>query len=263
MKIIAVDDEKLALETLETSVAEAAPDAVVRGFLRPSDALAYVEKEGCDVVFLDIKMRGITGIDLAGQIRKICPAVNVVFVTGYSDFALDAFRLYASDYILKPADVGQVRSALGHLRNPPKESGKKIRIRCFGNFDVFADGKPVVFRRAKAKELLAYLVDRAGATCSMGELSAVIWEDGRDTPSRQSNLRNLIHELRRSLAVAGAEELVVKGHNAISVDPTKAECDYFDFLNGVPGADGAYRGEYMKQYSWAELTAAALGKQQI
>ena len=260
MQIIAVDDEKLALEMLIDSIEKALPGVTVHGFRQPSEAIEYVKEKDCEIAFLDIKMRGMTGLELARRIKDVRKNCNIIFVTGYSEYSLDAFRLYASDYLLKPATPDAVKQALEHLRHPikPKEKGK-LRVQCFGNFDVFyPDGKPVLFQRAKTKELFAYLVDRMGATCTMGELTSVIWGDGPDTHSRQSNLRNLIHDMKKTLAEAGADNIILKSRNTISLDRDGIDCDYYDFLRHIPYAINSYRGEYMTQYSWAELTTASL-----
>lgn len=259
MRIIAVDDERLALEALVDSIEQAVPDAVVRGFRDPAEALEFLESHICDVAFLDIKMRGMSGLDLARRIRECSENTNIVFVTGYSEYALDAFRLYASDYLLKPATPEAVKRALQQLRTPViPEHTHPVHIQCFGNFEVFANGKILTFKRAKTKELLAYLVDRKGASVAMGELAAVLWEEGPDTLSRQSNLRNLISDLRKTLCAAGVADIILKNRNTIAIDPDAVDCDYYDFLRHIPYAVNRYQGEYMSQYSWAELTAAAI-----
>ncbi|MGN0803990.1 MAG: response regulator [Candidatus Coproplasma sp.] len=261
MRIIAVDDEKLALEVLVSSIEKIVPDCEIHGFRKPDEAIDYVCKNGCDVAFLDIKMRGMTGLELARRIKDVSGGVNIVFVTGYSEYTLDAFRLYASDYLLKPVTPEAVQQALEHLRCPLKPKQKsRIWVQCFGNFEVFADGKPIVFKRSKAKEIFAYLVDRRGATVTMGDLMTVIWEEGPDTLSRRSNLRNLIHEMKRALVEVGGEEIIVKGRNTISLNCNAVDCDYFDFLNQIPYAVNAYHGEYMLQYSWAEITTGSITK---
>lgn len=258
MNVIAVDDEKLALDTLVDSVEKVLPDAGVHGFRNPGDAVEYVKGNHCEIAFLDIKMRGISGLELARQLKDIQGDVNIVFVTGYSEYALDAFRLYASDYLLKPATPESVERALQHLRTPVKpKNDNKIRFQCFGTFEVFYRDKALVFRRAKAKELLAYLVDRMGASVTMGELMSVLWEDGEDTVSRRSNLRNLISDVKQTLAETGSD-VIVKGRNAIALDVGAVDCDFYDFLRHIPYAVNSYRGEYMTQYSWAEITTASL-----
>ena len=93
---------------------------------------------------------------------------------------------------------------------------------------------------------------------TMGELSAVLWEEGPDTLSRQSNLRNLISDLRKTLCDVGAEGILLKTRNAIAIDADAVDCDYYDFLRHIPYAVNRYQGEYMSQYSWAELTAASI-----
>jgi two-component system LytT family response regulator len=259
MNIIAVDDEKLALDTLVDSVEKVLPEANVNGFRNPQEALGYVQGKHCEIAFLDIKMRGISGLELARQLKNIQGDINIVFVTGYSEYALDAFRLYASDYLLKPATPEAVEKALQHLRTPVKpKNGKKIRFQCFGTFEVFFCEKCLVFKRSKAKELLAYLVDRMGASVTMGELMSVLWEDGQDTVSRRSNLRNLISDIKQTLVEAGSEDIIVKGRNTIAIDCNAVDCDLYNFLRHIPYAVNSYRGEYMTQYSWAEITTASL-----
>lgn len=259
MNIIAVDDEKLALETLIDSILKVMPMSTVHGFRKPEEALEFARENSCDIAFLDIKMRGMTGLELARQLKDIQGDINIIFVTGFSEYSLDAFRLYASDYLLKPATPDAVRQALGHLRTPVRPAQtKKIRFQCFGNFEAFVDNKPLVFKRAKTKELLAYLVDRMGASATMGELMAVIWEDGPDTSSRQSNLRNLIADMKNVLSDAGVGNIILKNRNSIAIDCASVDCDYYDFLRHIPYAVNSYHGEYMIQYSWAEITTAVL-----
>lgn len=259
MNVIAVDDERLALETLVDSVEKSIPNANVYGFLKPEKAIEFAAENGADIAFLDIKMRGMTGLELAKRLKDINDYVNIVFVTGYSEYSLDAFRLYASDYLLKPATPEAVKQAVEHLRNPIKpQRSKKIRFQCFGNFEAYSDDKPLVFVRTKAKELLAYLVDRMGASVTMGELMSVIWTDGEDNCSRQSNLRNLIAELKRVLSEAGAENIIIKTRNSIAINREAVDCDYYDFLRHIPYAVNSYHGQYMTQYSWAEITTASL-----
>lgn len=259
MNIIAVDDEKLALETLVDSIEKSAAEARVHGFRDPVRARDFVRENGCEIAFLDIKMRGMTGLELARQLKEIRGDINIIFVTGYSEYSLDAFRLYASDYLLKPATPDAVKRALQHLRTPvmPPQT-KIIRFQCFGNFEAYVDNKPLVFKRAKTKELLAYLVDRMGASVTMGELMSIIWEDGPDTSSRQSNLRNLIADMKNVLSDAGVGNIILKNRNSIAIDCAAVDCDYYDFLRHIPYAVNSYHGEYMMQYSWAEITTAAL-----
>lgn len=255
MNIIAVDDEKLALETLVRSIHTAENDAKIYSFREPEDAVDFVANNQCDVAFLDIKMRLITGIELAKRLKDINPKLNIVFVTGFSDYTLEAFKLYASDYILKPATPEQIKQALSNLRNPIEvKNNNRVRFQCFGDFEIFVDEKPLVFKRAKAKEIVAYLVDRNGSSVTMGELLSVLWDSGEDSISRKSNLRNLVSEVKRAFESMGIDDLIIKSRNSICLNKNIVDCDYYDYIKGIPYAINKYRGEYMMQYSWADYT---------
>lgn len=259
MIIIAVDDERLALESLLSAIREALPEETPSAFRRASHALEYAAENGCDVAFLDIRIRGTSGLALAEKLKAINPNINIIFVTGYSEYALEAIQLYASDYLLKPVDACQIRRAMEHLRCPiPHRTEKKIRLQCFGYFEVYADGVPLHFKRTKSKEILAYLTDRMGASCTMGQLMTILWEDGLDTASRRSNLRNSISDLRQTLAEVGAENIISKNHNSICLNCSAVECDYYDYLQHKEDAVNQYHGEYMLQYTWAEITTGSL-----
>lgn len=138
---------------------------------------------------------------------------------------------------------------------------RRLRVQTFGNFGVFWDGTPVRFHRSRTKELFAYLIDRRGAGCTMGELISVLWEGRPDTSGVRSQLRSLIADLRGTLEELGEEAVVVKERNLIAVDPQQVDCDYYRFLAGDRGAVNAFQGEYMANYSWAEPTAGALNRE--
>lgn len=135
---------------------------------------------------------------------------------------------------------------------------RRIRIRCFGTFEVFADDKPMKFRYTKSKELLAYLVDRNGALCDINTLCAVLWEEKEDSPGLKSMLRHLIADLKKSFAACGSEDALVRYRGMAGIRTDRVECDYYDWLRGKESPDSPYQGEYMSQYSWAEATAGSL-----
>ncbi len=261
MNIIAVDDEELPLKLLVDSIRKAIPSAEIHTFQDPCEALEHLGANRCDIAFLDIEMNGMTGLDFSRKLKELSPQTNIVFVTGHTEYAVDAFRVGASDYLLKPPTPESVLQALEQLRNPIRnDSANRIRIQCFGNFEVFYDGKPLAFKRIKTRELFAYLVDRVGAGVTSGELISVLWEDGLNTHSRQSNLRNLISDMKKALAEVGADGIIIKNGRTIAIDCSAVDCDYYDFLRNVPYAVNCYHGEYMTQYSWAEITTASFIK---
>ena len=71
MKILAVDDEKIALQGLLASIQRAAPFAEIHGFRHTGEAIAHMENDPCDVVFLDIEMKGMNGVEVAKRLKAI------------------------------------------------------------------------------------------------------------------------------------------------------------------------------------------------
>ena len=255
MRILCVDDEPLMLQMLETAVREAKPDAEIVAFEYPDELLDDARENGGDIAFLDIHMSEMTGVELAGELKKVNPKMNIIFVTGFSEYAGDAMRLHASGYIMKPVTKEAVENELMDLRFPiiPKDNSL-LRVQCFGNFDVFTpDGEHVHFERSRSKEIFAYLVHRHGSSCSTREIAAALFEDEPYDKKQQSYLQTLIAAMIKSLKKVGAEKAVVKSYNALAVNVDVLDCDYYRFQELDAGAVNAYQNEYMSQYYWADF----------
>ena len=259
MNILIVDDEKAAIENLKEVLEEIFGDkASLSTANRAEKALKIVEEssETFDVAFLDIEMPKMSGLELAVKIKDMSPKTDIIMVTAYSEYALDALRLHVSDYLLKPATPDDVQRALDNLHRPEEKKEPEpgtLRVICFGNFEVFAGDKPVVFRRSRTKELFAYLVDRRGAACTMGELMGVLYED-ENSDSRKSWMRMLIQDMRKTFEALGMGDVIIKAWNTVAVNTSMLDCDYYKMLDGNPSALNDYYGEYMTQYSWAEMS---------
>jgi Response regulator containing CheY-like receiver and SARP domains len=259
MNILAIDDNVLALEELISSIKEACPGDEVHGFSKPSELLDFAKENACDIAFLDIEMWGMNGIELAQKLKEINGKINIVFVTGYSKYALDSYTVKASDYVMKPVTKEAVKEALKNLRCPVNtETNKRVRVQTFGNFEVFVDGNPVLFTRSKTKELFAYLVSRKGALCSNNEIIAVIWEDKDDSPATQSHFRHLVADLIKTLKSLNVQDIIIRKWKQLAVVPGNMSCDFYEMLDGSVKAANSYAGEFMSQYSWAEIDAAYL-----
>ena len=254
MVIYAIDDEPNALEYLCDKIRQAEPDCELHSFTSSTRALESSRTLRFDVAFLDINMPGISGIELAKKLKAVDPRVNLVFVTGYSEYAIDAFSLDAGGYLLKPAAVSDIRHALDNLRYPMRSAPGKLRLQCFGDFEVFLGDEPLKFKYAKTKEMLAYMVDRRGAVCTKNDIIIALWEDD----DHAAYYRSLVKDLTDTLSSCGCGDAIDRRRAGLSVIRDKVTCDYYDYLDGVPSAVNLWRGEYMRQYSWAEDTAGAL-----
>ena len=207
MRILCVDDEPLMLRMLEMAVKEARPDADITAFSKQTDLLNEAKTNGCDIAFLDIHMRGMNGVELAKELKAVNPKMNIIFVTGYSEYTGAAMQLHASGYIMKPVTKDKVAAELDDLRFPiiPKANAL-LKVQCFGNFDVFTpDGAHVRFERSKAKEVFAYLVHKQGSSCTTREIFAAIFEDEPYEKKLQNLLQTYIYAMIKSLKAVGAE----------------------------------------------------------
>ena len=206
---------------------------------------------------MDIAIGDMNGVDLAKRIKAVHPACDIVFCTGYSDYAAQAFDLGASDYLMKPVTREKIEHALSLLRhtNVHRIRGHGLYIRCFGEFEVFYREEPVTLFTKRSKELLAYLVDKAGAVCTSADISNTIFRGSSD-----SYFRVVKKDLMDSLSRIGQEDILIKGWGKLGINTEKVRCDYFDYLDGNPKALNQYKGAYMLQYDWAGTTRSRLSK---
>ena len=253
MIAIAVDDEALMLRALLSAI-EASPDiAEVTGFSDCDEALEFVKENPVDVAFLDINMRGMGGLALAQSITAVRGECKVVFCTGYEEYAIPAFKLHASGYLMKPVSAADVQGEIDNIKGI-RQSEKPLSVKCFGNFEVYARGERLTFKRSKTKELFAFLVDRNGAGVTVGEISVALWENDEEQKN-QNYIHQLFRDLRQTLEGAGIEDIFERNNYLYSINPNRIDCDYYEYLkNGRP----EFLGEYMHQYSWAEATCGML-----
>ena len=257
MIAIAVDDEALMLRALVKAV-KASPDVTaVADFTSGEDALEFIKNNPADVAFLDINMRGMGGLSLAEKIVGFCPECRIVFCTGYEEYAIKAFKLHVSGYLLKPISAADVQAEIDNIKGVRKRE-KPLTAKCFGNFEVYINGEKLTFKRSKTKELLAFLIDRHGSGVTIAQIGLALWDNDREQKN-QNYIHQLFRDLRQSLEKVGAGEIFERNNYFYSVNPEKIDCDYYTYLKtGKP----EFLGEYMSQYSWAEETCGMLWKKE-
>ena len=259
MKVIAIDDEEIILDDFVDMLTGMSEIDEVKGFTDGAAALVYIKEHDIDVAFCDINMRGMDGITLAKKAKAVNPSLNIIFVTAYTEYSLEAMKMHASGYLVKPVMKEDIERELKDLRNPLLDKGdKRIKAQCFGNFELYVDGYPCQFKYIKTKELVAYLIDRRGAYCTNGELLGALWEDKEVTLSLENYLRNLISDLKSVCNRHDLEGVFIKKKGQICIVPSAIDCDYYNWIDGDVAAINSFSGEYMSQYSWAETTLAGI-----
>ena len=254
MIAIAVDDEALMLGALVTAI-EASPDITqVASFSYCEEALEFVTSTQVDIAFLDINMRGMGGLSLAEKIIAARPRCKIIFCTGYEEYAISAFKLHASGYLMKPISAKDVQDEIDNIKGISRQE-KLLTVKCFGNFEVYARNEALTFKRLKTKELLAFLIDRNGAGMTAKQICAVLFPDNTDDSKNLVYLRQLVMDLKNTLKAVGAEAALCHETPCYRIDTSLIKCDYISYLEtGKP----EFYGEYMTQYSWAEQTCALL-----
>ncbi|MCC8025755.1 MAG: response regulator [Clostridium sp.] len=263
IKVIIVEDEINILMEIQRNLKRMADVEVVGEFLSPLDALKFIHSNEIDLAILDIEMAGLKGMELAKIIKEIYPAAQILFSTGYSQYAMEAYQLQAMGYLMKPYSYSELESAvlrcralIKGLRSDNKES--QVYVRTFGNFNVYLNGEALFFAHGKAKELFAFLVNARGGTVTMEQIITSLWEN-RPYDNRAKQLyRKAVSLMRATFRNAGIEEICFFYRSCLASNRKMYSCDYEEFLEGSAEQRRAYIGNYMAEYSWAEDTNAIL-----
>lgn len=146
MNILAVDDEKLVLDDFSYELNKIFPGCNLRCERNPLSALEWAKSleqsgEMLSYAFLDIQLENMNGLELAYQLKVLFPDVVLIFCTAHSEYAYDAFGLYAKGYLLKPVNADQIRRVLDEMvknwRQTSTTLKRDIRVQTFGNFEFF------------------------------------------------------------------------------------------------------------------------------
>lgn len=116
--IIMVDDEGIILSGGMPVLEEVFPDANITGFTKPSEAVSYAQNNRVALAFLDIELGKHNGLDLCRELQQINPKTDVIFLTAFMDYSLDAWNTGASGFIIKPITAAGIRSQLPRIRVP-------------------------------------------------------------------------------------------------------------------------------------------------
>ena len=115
VKVVMADDEPGVMLLLCSILSKLERALVIGAADNAKDAIALVREHNPDLAFLDIELPDIKGIELAERLREIKPDLAIVFITAHQEYSLDAFKLYAFDYILKPIDEERVKSSFQRI----------------------------------------------------------------------------------------------------------------------------------------------------
>lgn len=257
IRTVIVDDESYILTELEYSLKKIEDVTLEGAFTDALAAMQFVMGHKVDMMILDIEMPKITGIELAESVKKINWNMQIIFVTGYSKYSLEAFQVNALSYLMKPYTFSELRTAVDKARVMLKglESGNKekaVRVQTFGKFEVFYNDKNVVFSSRKAKELLAAIIDGRGGGVTMETVINRLWEERSLDSKVRALYRKTVSRMRETLEGAGCGYILEYYKGQIAVKPGEIDCDYYNFLEGDEKSMAMFWENYLEEYSWAE-----------
>ncbi|ATW23709.1 response regulator [Candidatus Formimonas warabiya] len=209
LKAIIVDNEEPAVHVLRILLEKTGQVTVLGGFLSGADALDGMQFLNPDVAFLDIEMPEINGLELAEKFLVFNPDLEIIFVTAYNQYALNAFRVNALDYLLKPLLLEDVEQTVARLMkrkgfsSAPPHHFLNGRVYCFGKLSVYgpASEEPVKWRTSKTEELFAYLLQNLEKEVPKWKICEALWPEC-DIEKIDIHLHTTIYKLKKVLTLA-------------------------------------------------------------
>lgn len=257
MRAIIVDDEQIMLRSFMRLSKEISNLNVIAQFENPEEALLFVQENAVELAFLDIKMPGMNGIELAVKIREICPSILIVFISAYDEYIRDS-NLIGGDYcIVKPYKKETIEMMMQKMQILSKSLHKEIYIQMFGRFNVLKNGVPIALR-GKAKEILALVATRCGKEISNEEIYSVIWEGREYSNVKMKVYYNALKRLKEILEAEGLSDLLLSTPRGQMLNTDIVECDYYAWKNHKVQEKDKFEGEFLSEYSWGEYILAEI-----
>jgi len=240
LKIVIIDDEALAIEEICYFLKDY-PVEIIGKYGNPMKALEEISIDNPDVIFVDIDMPNMNGIELSKRIKVILPNCINIFVTAYSSYALEAYTAHPIDYMLKPINAAYFAQTMCYLvkqfetTNQHKKHAKnknEITIKCFGKFEILnKNGQVVKFPTKKARELIAYLLCQVDKPIYRDEILEELFPL-IDYEKALNNFYVTLHRIKHALKDAGVDRNSLL-FDEYSITVGDGICEYVDFCRFI------------------------------
>lgn len=285
--VVIVEDEKPILELMKVVVGRSAHCRIIGAFSNPLEALEKLPELQPDIAFLDVEMPKLSGLELAQRLNECCEGTRIVFTTAYKEYALEAFRVFAFDYILKPVMTSAIDRITARLLKEagrtesaavlPPEPVQKAAIYCFGGFEVRnVKGDLVHWPTRKTEELFAYLLCWPNQDISKWKLVDLLWPEMNEERAVH-NLHNTVYRLKKLIKEQDIGMDVMKTGEGYLLKTLDTVYDLLELLQSMPGHGKTelpgqerlealftlYRGPLLahKDYMWKVQLEESCGKQ--
>jgi two-component SAPR family response regulator len=275
MKVILVDDEKSMLLIMKKMLSKI-PDIELAGsFQSPGEAYKYIKENSVDMAFVDINMPEENGLDFVRRVTNEINDIAIFFLTAYKEYALEAYGMYAFDYLVKPISQERLENSIRKAREkliflqPGRREPfiKKLIFNCLGNMEVKSiEGRAVQFTSSKSSELMAYLVLHRGRLVSKWRIIEDVFT-GMLPQNAETYLNTTIYKLRKALEPYGMKSVIISAEESYKIDLSEIYIDIIDIENRILkintfndsnqeeaiDIENLYQGEMFgeKDYSWS------------
>ncbi|WP_036634781.1 response regulator [Paenibacillus massiliensis] len=212
MKAILIDDERSALNQLERLLQNDGRLTVAGKYTSAKLGIEHLSTAHTDVIFLDIGMPEMNGLEAAEWIEQLGLGAQIVFITAYSEYAIEAFELQALDYVLKPVHPQRLGKTIDRIvsRGPAQPVEPLVAepdVRCFQRLELTSlagavpkefDGKPFKWRTLKSQELFAYMVQQRGEWVNKQQLLDDLWPE-YTMDKAVVHLHTTVYQIRKML----------------------------------------------------------------
>ncbi|OEH91550.1 response regulator [Bacillus solimangrovi] len=237
IKVLLVDDEEAGLNLLNMLLSDF-EEVEVRGqYTDPMKALEHLKVEQVDAVFLDIEMPQLSGMEVARKVKELNEFTKIVFVTAHMNFAVEAFEIESTDYLLKPVTKSRLDQSVKRLlkiTNKPLKHDLSISVRCFGSFDIVNHDSSLLFnwRTNKVKELCAYLVHHEGRVVESEQIIEILWPEV-DINKAKTSLYTCMSYLRQAFKKNGLKNIILRKSGGYFIDLSKINCDLIEWTRQI------------------------------
>ncbi|WP_103105503.1 response regulator [Brevibacillus reuszeri] len=281
LRAIIVDDEELSVKRLKKILSDNDLIDIRETFQNPLDAYEYAKNNKIDLAFLDISMPEINGMKLSSLLRESYRELDIVFVTGFDEYAVQAFDMSALDYLMKPVSALRMSKTLDKLRarHRIEKATPSLAVQLFNGLKIYWKGQEeqsIKLRSPKTEELFAFLIFKG--TVSREEIIDTLWRE-LEHEKALKNLNSTLYYIRKAIGTSEVGECIQAGRNEIRIDKSVVSCDLYEFeqvmkqirLQPYARADllerieVLYTGPFLngKAYEWASEKTRRLEQEYI
>lgn len=257
MIAIIVDDEVIMLKSFMRLSAGIEGLNVVEQFSYPEDALEFVEAHRVDLAILDVRMPGMSGIELAKKLRELRPEILIVFISAFDEYVRDSNLIGGDYYIVKPYKRETIEMMVQKMLLLSQRLHKDIYIQMFGRFTVLKNGNPIPLS-GKAKEILALVASRRGKEISNEEIYSTIWEGREYSNYHMKVYYNALKRLKDVLEESQLSSLLLSTARGQMINTALFDCDYYAWQDDNMESRDRFEGEFLSEYSWGEYILAGI-----